>query len=207
MASEQLVQSGESITAAIEAAAPGARIIVAPGLYRESVRIDKPVELLGDGSGGTVELWPPEGSCLDVRCDQTIIRGLKVHGRSRAPVVQALYMMLLMEDCVIEGGAPAVALSGRDTVLKRCLITGGKTGLHIGTGVDIEIEDCSIVGNDGPGVVLAEGQPTLKNCRIYENEGPGVLFAQSSGTLKGCSIHHNEGGGLVVDRHSDPNIL
>jgi parallel beta-helix repeat protein len=114
--------------------------------------------------------------------------------------------MFLMEDCVIEGGAPTVALRGKDTALKRCLITGGKTGLHIGTGVGIEIEDCSIVGNDGPGVVLEENHVVLKDCRIYENEGPGVQFSYSMSVIKGCEIHHNKAAGIYVTNMSQPRI-
>jgi F-box protein 11 len=38
-----------TLTEALKAAKPGTRILVRPGLYREGVFIDKPVELIGDG--------------------------------------------------------------------------------------------------------------------------------------------------------------
>ena len=44
------VASGESIQAAINAAAPGALILVAPGVYNELVVMDKPVRLQGSGA-------------------------------------------------------------------------------------------------------------------------------------------------------------
>ena len=37
-----------TITAAIEAAKPGDRILVRPGLYREGFVVDKPLEIIGD---------------------------------------------------------------------------------------------------------------------------------------------------------------
>ena len=38
-----------SVRAAIEAASPGDRILVRPGLYEESLVVDKPLEIIGDG--------------------------------------------------------------------------------------------------------------------------------------------------------------
>ena len=38
-----------TLTEALKAARPGTRILVRPGLYREGVVIDKPVEIVGDG--------------------------------------------------------------------------------------------------------------------------------------------------------------
>jgi TIR domain len=43
-----------TITAAVQAANPGDRILVRPGLYEEGIIIDKPLEIVGDASPGEV---------------------------------------------------------------------------------------------------------------------------------------------------------
>jgi F-box protein 11 len=174
--------------------------VIEPGLYRESVRIDKPLELVGDGSGEPVELWPAEGSCLEVEAHQTVIRGLKLHGRSRTPVISSEYRAAVVEDCVITGGSPVVALRGNDIVLKRCLIAEGKTGLHLGLTPNLEIDDCAIARNDGPGIVVAEGMPVVNNCRIYDNRGPGVaVLPDADSTFRECDIYGNAGAGIKAE--------
>jgi pectin methylesterase-like acyl-CoA thioesterase len=38
-----------TVSAAIEAAEPSARILIRPGLYEEALIVDKPLEIVGDG--------------------------------------------------------------------------------------------------------------------------------------------------------------
>ena len=57
-----------TITAAIEAAKPGDRILVRPGLYREGFVIDKPLEIIGDGKRDDVVI---EAKGKDVLLFQT----------------------------------------------------------------------------------------------------------------------------------------
>ena len=45
-----------TIGAAIEAARPGDRILVRPGLYQEGLVVDKPLEILGDGPVADIEV-------------------------------------------------------------------------------------------------------------------------------------------------------
>jgi pectin methylesterase-like acyl-CoA thioesterase len=49
-AAEVVVQPGHSIQAAINPAAPGSTVRVAPGTYKESLLITKPITLRGSGS-------------------------------------------------------------------------------------------------------------------------------------------------------------
>lgn len=62
------VQPGQSIQAAVDAAAPGSRIIVMPGEYVEThggqaaVLVQKPLQLIGSRDGGEVRLLPGPGN-------------------------------------------------------------------------------------------------------------------------------------------------
>ena len=57
-----------AITAAIEAAKPGDRVLVRPGLYREGFVVDKPLEIIGDGNRDDVVI---EAKGKDVLMFQT----------------------------------------------------------------------------------------------------------------------------------------
>jgi F-box protein 11 len=46
-----------TVSAAIKAAKPGDRILVRPGRYEESLVVDKPLEITGDGPLANIEIW------------------------------------------------------------------------------------------------------------------------------------------------------
>jgi TIR domain len=56
-----------TISAAIAAAQPGDRILVRPGLYREGLVVDKPLEILGDGPVAEIEVEARDASVLAFR--------------------------------------------------------------------------------------------------------------------------------------------
>ena len=58
-----------SIGAALSAAKPGARILVRPGVYRESLVLDKPVEIFGDGPREEIVITADSAACLLMRTD------------------------------------------------------------------------------------------------------------------------------------------
>lgn len=70
-----------SLTAALEAAADGDVVTVAPGTYRENLTIDRSVVLRGpDASLGSARIAPADGVPLTVRASATV-QGLQVEGQ------------------------------------------------------------------------------------------------------------------------------
>ncbi|NJO05429.1 MAG: protein kinase [Chloroflexaceae bacterium] len=65
-----------SIGAAIANAQPGSRIVVRPGIYRETVIIDRAVEIVGDGRTADIVVECTDASCLIMRADYGVVRGL-----------------------------------------------------------------------------------------------------------------------------------
>jgi nitrous oxidase accessory protein NosD len=67
------VKATDDLNAVVRAAAPGTRLILAPGRYTGNIDIDRPLEITGDESGEAVVLGAQEGSCLSVTSPQTLI--------------------------------------------------------------------------------------------------------------------------------------
>ncbi|HVB46091.1 MAG TPA: hypothetical protein VNF47_25755 [Streptosporangiaceae bacterium] len=71
-----------TIKAAVAAAEPGTRIMVRPGIYREPLVLDRPVELLADGPVDDVVVEATDGSCLLMQADYAVVRGFTLRGRA-----------------------------------------------------------------------------------------------------------------------------
>lgn len=67
-----------TISEALEAAAPGDTILVAPGRYRENLHITKAVLLLGEGNPHVIGLG--EGDVVRVPGDDVVVRGFSISG-------------------------------------------------------------------------------------------------------------------------------
>src|SRR5579862_8053593 len=66
----------DTITDALRAAWPGARILVRSGTYRESLRITKSVELIGDTPASLVTVESAERPCVVMASDYAHVSGI-----------------------------------------------------------------------------------------------------------------------------------
>ena len=92
-----VVQPGESIQAAVDAAAPGSRIEVMPGEYVENhggqaaVLVEKSLQLIGNNEGGEVKILPGPGNTegiwvrgtADAFIEDVLIEGFTIDGFSK----------------------------------------------------------------------------------------------------------------------------
>ncbi|PZG03386.1 hypothetical protein C1J01_46030, partial [Nonomuraea aridisoli] len=96
------------IADAVRAAAPGDRVLVAPGRYAESVVLPRGVTLAAEHGAGSVLLSAPPGSgpALTVEGADCVVHGLVVE--AAAPAEPAMSVApgagLVMTDCVVRGG-------------------------------------------------------------------------------------------------------
>ena len=63
-----------TIGSALAAVGSGTRILVRQGLYRESLIIDKHVEIIGDGDLSDIEVSSSSGPCLMMKADHAVVR-------------------------------------------------------------------------------------------------------------------------------------
>jgi nitrous oxidase accessory protein NosD len=153
-----------TISDAIMAAPPGAHIVVRPGLYRESLVIDKPLEIFGDGPAGQIIIESADSPCAVMRADHGVLKGLYLRGLTSHDgneyfAVDISYGELLLEGCDItneSGGCVLIHGPEVNPVIRQCKIRDGEGyGIWVWDDATAMIESCEIYNNAGAGVVVS----------------------------------------------------
>jgi parallel beta helix pectate lyase-like protein len=170
--------SHRTIGSAIRAAADGGVVTIAPGVYPESVALDRDVTIVADTEKGSVELVCPDGPALLVRAGVATVHGL-----------------------TIRGGQPhmaAVTISGGAVTLHDCDVSGGR--LAVAGWAVAELVRCRLHDTDGPAVEASgDSRIHLSGCLIEDIEGTGVALTQSaSAELTGDTIRRVTGPGMQL---------
>ena len=196
-----------TISAAIQAARPGARILVRPGLYQEGLVVDKPLEILGDGPVADIEVRAHGAAALLFKASIGRVANLTLRqagGEGMWFGVSITQGRLELEGCDITSQSlSCVAIrNGADPRLRRNRIHGSRQGgvfiLHDGLGT---LEDNDITANDYSGVeIKGGGNPTLRRNQIHGNHNTGVYALDNGlGTLEDNDIIGNDGAGVATD--------
>lgn len=107
------IAPGNSITEALRGAAPGSRIVLAPGIYREKVEISVPdIELVGNNSGDTRIIWSDYAKKLDER-------GVE-YNTFRTYTVAVLAPGVTFRDLSVENDALSPETKGQEVALTVC---------------------------------------------------------------------------------------
>lgn len=207
----------QTIQEAINNARSGMRILVRPGLYLESLVIDKPLEILGDGKAQDIIIQSPDRDCLLMQTDYAVVRNLTLQGSSRHPgdkdfVVNIPQGQLIVEDCYLTSASlSCIAIHGdkANPTIRRCFISSGKeSGISVyenGQGI---IEDCNIFSNGLAGAIIQNGgNPIIRRCKIFKGDSNGILVYDSGqGTIEDCEIFNNINTGIEIRENGHPII-
>ncbi|MEU5714638.1 right-handed parallel beta-helix repeat-containing protein [Streptomyces sp. NPDC020403] len=194
-----------SLTAALEAAADGDVLTVAPGTYRENLVLDRAVTLRGpEGSVGSVRIAPVDGVPLTVRAS-AVVQDLHLEGQdSAAPA-------LLVEDGapelsdlrIVTRSAVGVEVRGAARpAVRRCTVDNpAGVGIAVLDGAGGVFEECEIVSAGQSGVSVRDGaHPRLERCRVHHASGAGLSVTGEGSGLEavGCEIYEIKGSGVQV---------
>ncbi|NER34318.1 MAG: protein kinase [Oscillatoria sp. SIO1A7] len=201
------------ISDAIKNAAPGARIKVRSGIYNESIIIDKPLEIVGDGEVEEIVIESISSDCIRMETDSAVVQGITLIGRSiKHNAVYISQGELLLENCTITSkGLAGVAIQGdrANPTLRNCQIRDGSaSGVFAYEKARGTIEDCEIIGNGHAGVEIKEGaNPTVRNCQIRDGKESGVfVYDKGLGTIEDCQIVGNSYAGVEIKSGGNPVI-
>ncbi|MBT2387416.1 right-handed parallel beta-helix repeat-containing protein [Streptomyces sp. ISL-11] len=195
----------DSLASALEAAADGDVLSVAPGTYRENLIVTRAITLRGtEGSRGMVRIAPTEGVALTVRASASVL-DLHIEGQDAAAPA------LLVED-----GAPELAdlristrsaagievRGGSRPTVRRCTVDNPDgIGISVLDGSGGFFEDCEVVAAGQSGVTVRGGaHPRLERCRVHHSSGAGLSMTGEGSSLEaiGCEVYEIRGAGVQV---------
>ncbi|MFR0354502.1 right-handed parallel beta-helix repeat-containing protein [Streptomyces sediminimaris] len=194
-----------SLAAALEAAADGDVLTVAPGTYRENLVVQRAVTLRGpEGSPGSVRIAPVDGVPLTVRAS-AVVQDLHVEAQDAAApalLVEEGTPELLDIRVVTRSAAGIEVRAGARPTVRRCTVDNpagiGVAVLDGGGGV---FEECEVVAAGQAGVAVRGGaHPRLERCRIHHTAGAGLTATGENTAVEalGCEIYEVRGSGVQI---------
>ncbi|MGW7258323.1 right-handed parallel beta-helix repeat-containing protein [Streptomyces sp. NPDC054834] len=202
-----------SLAAALEAAADGDVLTVAPGTYRENLVVQRAVTLRGpEGSPGSVRIAPPDGVPLTVRAS-AVVRDLHVEGQDAASPALLVEEGTpeLMDVRVVTRSASGIEVRGgaRPTV-RRCTVDNpAGVGIAVLDGGGGVFEECEVVAAGQSGVAVSGGgHPRLERCRVHHSSGPGLTVTGDNSALEavGCEVYEVRGSGVQVTARATAHL-
>jgi len=213
-----VMPSGEghfrTISEAVERAAPGTRIFIRPGVYREALQIEKPVELIGEGPASGIVLEGTGGAIIQGKADTFSLHGVTLHGfagEGPGPIlVEILRGTTLLEDCILANGGTGISITGRRTrgILRRLALHGfGTCAVLVSSRASARLDGCRI-SSSRSGLAVGDGaEAGMKGCHI-EGGHHGIEFgSRSVGNVEDSEISRSSYAGILVRDGADPAVL
>ena len=216
-----------TIQSAIDMAADGSLVVVAPGTYVENIYFfGKSIILRSEaGADETVIDGNQAGSVVTFssgETEETVIDGFTIRNGAayKGGGINCYYSHPTITNCTISGNIASyhgggICCDDASPTITNCTITGNITE-DDGGGIscydsDPTITNCMIAGNitedDGGGIYCYDSDPTIRNCTISRNSatgtyshGGGIYCYDSDPRITNCTISGNsayEGGGGI----------
>ncbi|MEG4320900.1 right-handed parallel beta-helix repeat-containing protein, partial [Microcoleus sp. Aus8_D3] len=189
-----------TISEAVKNAAPGTRIYLRPGLYKESLILDKSVEIIGSTEAGSVTIESTDSNCIQMATNSALVRGLTMRTTGKHYAVDIRQGELIVEDSDITSANYSVVIicgPNANSVIRRCQIHDGIwNGIFISDNGKATVEDCNIYDNGTLGIGVGLGGKLIaRRCRINGNEGEAIaVYRDSIATVDDCDLTGNAGG-------------
>ncbi|MFF3937134.1 right-handed parallel beta-helix repeat-containing protein [Streptomyces phaeofaciens] len=202
-----------SLAAALEAAAEGDVLTIAPGTYRENLVVQRSVTLRGpEGSPGSVRIAPVDGVPLTVRAS-AVVQDLYVEGQDAAApaVLVEEGTPELLDVRIVTRSAAGIEVRGsaRPTV-RRCTVDNpAGIGIAVADGGGGVFEECEVVAAGQAGVAVSGGaHPRLERCRVHHASGPGLSATGENSQLEavGCEVYEVRGSGVQITARASAHL-
>jgi parallel beta-helix repeat protein len=177
------VAAGSSIQAALDQAGPGDTLVVAPGVYHESVTVKAyGVTLKGQGDGDARPVLDGENKFENgvlaiggkFTIEQFVIRNYSKNGVIVRGADSATFRDLLTENTGEYGVFP---VESANILVERCVTSGAvDTGIYVGQSRDIVIHDSETFGNTSGIEIENSVNALVENNYVHDNSGGILIF-------------------------------
>jgi hypothetical protein len=208
-----------SISAAVRAAKNGAAIVVRPGIYHESVVIDKDITLTGEGVMQSIVLESPAGPCISLKGGVAATVGsltLRTAAETADPSVPLISITdgrLKLDKCDLSSGVRnrlvvAAGAKASLNVIESRIHDGSGSGIVFTNGAGGEVARCDVFGFKESGVHLeSDAGVSLDECRIHDGGGFGVRVVRGArSAITRCLLSNLERASVMVEGTAQPRI-
>ncbi|WP_052191890.1 right-handed parallel beta-helix repeat-containing protein [Priestia aryabhattai] len=211
--SKKIFSKYKTNTEAIEVAEKGTKIFVEPGIYEESLVINKEVEIIGKGNVNEIIVRSTDSSTITMQtskakvCELTIMQiGRNHEGNEGCYAIDLSQGSLIIEGCRITstiGNGILISNSHTEPILLNCSVYNCKrTAICIIEGGNPTIQNCKIHNNMGMGImVIDKGKGIIEYCEIHSNNQTNVGIAtEGSPLFNSCDIYESKENGVWVNK-------
>jgi parallel beta-helix repeat protein len=173
-----------NVQAAVNEASPGDTVALEPGVYRESIVLNKSITFVGSGDGTTL-LGSGSSPVITVTADDVVIRDLRVG-----------YCLFGVRAAEVKW----LTLSGLG-------FTNCSVGVLIESCSRVEVESCKLTGSRYDAVKVAESANVTVNGCTFKDGEIGVDFERSGGNEVLQSTFEELGQGVILDESHQNQII
>lgn len=181
----------ETIQAAVDAASPGDRVLVRPGVYRERVTVAKDrISLIGDDAilDGYSALRTSNPAMLSLTGDGVVVQGFAFRAGDEGVVGSG--DGIRVSSCVFSGlNGAAIRLDGVDNRVERCDVRacGGSETVSL-VGDDALIRKVNVVQSTGRGLYMISLRGRITSSRVEVTPARGIDADVPEGSVDRCTV-------------------
>lgn len=227
---KKLFSKYRTIQSAVNHAQPGDTIVLEPGKYKEHVKINKPVSIVGEGKIGEVVFSGDILAKADLTLKNIVFNpeyslrtqiSLRIeHGKTTVEecsfmkarlvsiyVIESEASLEVKNSTFSNGNKGIEATDGASYLIQDSkfinLQSNGFVAMENATGT---IERCEFKGIQYPSLFIGEGaEVTVQDCKIHSGAFRAVDFERGKGAFINCEIYENKETQMYIDE-SDVSI-
>jgi parallel beta-helix repeat protein len=203
-----------AIGEALRRAGDHARLTIHPGIYPETVVIERPVHLVAALVDQPPVIAPPDGPCLVTAVRGGSVVGLNMRGgRTGASGAQPKACLVIaggdlrVEDSAIAAVAgPAIQVrGGAEPELRGNVIASGTgAGAIISEGAGGMFAENRISDIEGPSLIIRSGARPKITQNVIENSGPAIFAEGAGGAFTRNRVVNGRASAIEISSGADP---
>lgn len=171
----------QTIQAAVDAAAPGDRILVGPGFYAENVVTTTPgLQFIGKRAVWDGRTDTDSGDCLYAEGDEIVVRGFTFRNGERHVVLRG--DGALVTKCVSRNpDGHAVEVNGAYSRIENCRVAGAYDDAYYVEGDDAVIVKCRAYNGDDSAFTVYGARALVQKCLVQTVEDECGVYIEGDG--------------------------